>query len=92
MGAEIRGWLISGRVQGVFFRASTSRQAQALGLSGYAINLPDGRVEVAASGSAEALDRLENWLHQGPRMARVDRVERFNPEPERLGDKAFSTG
>jgi acylphosphatase len=50
--------LVSGRVQGVWYRDSTQRQAQALGISGYARNLPDGRVEVLACGETAALQRL----------------------------------
>ena len=73
--AETRRWLISGRVQGVFFRESTRRQAEPLGLNGHAINLSDGRVEVLAHGDAQALDQLESWLHQGPPAARVEEVK-----------------
>jgi acylphosphatase len=69
-------FLISGRVQGVFFRASARDEAQRLGLDGYAKNLDDGRVEVLAAGDAAALDALEHWLHQGPPLARVDAVRR----------------
>ena len=69
-------FLVGGKVQGVFFRASTREQALKLGLRGYAKNLPDGRVEVLAEGSATALDALERWLHVGPPMARVESVER----------------
>jgi acylphosphatase len=69
-------FLVSGRVQGVCFRASTREQALALGIEGHAINLPDGRVEVLAVGDAAAVDALERWLWQGPAAARVDAVER----------------
>ena len=69
-------FLVSGKVQGVFFRASTRERALDLGLSGHAINLPDGRVEVIAAGNAEALDVLEVWLQHGPPAARVDAVAR----------------
>ncbi|MGC1549635.1 MAG: acylphosphatase [Rhodanobacter sp.] len=69
-------FLVSGRVQGVFYRASTREQALGLGLVGYAKNLPDGRVEVLASGTAEALDTLERWLSHGPAGARVETVTR----------------
>ncbi|TVQ35021.1 MAG: acylphosphatase [Wenzhouxiangella sp.] len=72
--AERRRWLIEGRVQGVFFRESTRRQAEPLGLSGYAINLPDGRVEVVAEGESAALDTLADWLRAGPPAARVDKL------------------
>lgn len=80
---ETRKWLIAGRVQGVFFRESTRRQAEPLGLSGYAVNLSDGRVEVVAAGPASALDELERWLQDGPEAARVDAIERAAP-PERV--------
>lgn len=71
---ETRGWLVSGRVQGVFFRASTQREASALGLDGHAVNLDDGRVEVLARGKSDALDQLQAWLKQGPPSARVDQL------------------
>ncbi len=67
--------MISGRVQGVFFRANAQEVAQRLGLAGYVRNLPDGRVEVVAEGEEEALRRLIEWCHQGPPLARVERVE-----------------
>ena len=67
--------LVSGRVQGVFFRDSTRRQARQLGLTGHAINLADGRVEVIACGQQQQLDQLVSWLHRGPEYAVVDRVE-----------------
>jgi acylphosphatase len=67
---------VSGVVQGVFFRASTQARARELGLTGWAKNLADGRVEVVAGGDAAALDQLERWLQHGPPGARVDAVER----------------
>ena len=79
-------FLVSGKVQGVFFRASTREQALKLGLSGYAKNLPDGRVEVLAEGDASALDALERWLHVGPPMARVGSVERVGAEVAAVGE------
>lgn len=69
-------FLVSGRVQGVAFRAHTRQQALALGLRGHAHNLRDGRVEVLAIGDADAIDRLGEWLTQGPPLARVDEVQR----------------
>ena len=69
-----RLFTIRGRVQGVFFRATTRRVAESLGLSGYAINLPNGDVEVLAFGDSGAVDSLGDWLQQGPDMARVDKV------------------
>lgn len=87
---ETRKWLIAGRVQGVFFRESTRRQAEPLGLSGHAVNLPDGRVEVVAAGSTAALDELEAWLQHGPSAARVDAVDR-SEAPATVAE-GFSTG
>lgn len=72
---ECRRFLVSGRVQGVFFRASTAEQARALALTGHAVNLPDGRVEVLACGPKDALDRLQRWLWEGPRAADVHDVQ-----------------
>lgn len=63
--------MISGRVQGVWFRASTRQQALRLGLDGHAVNLPDGRVEVVACGDPTALDELGRWLWLGPELAVV---------------------
>lgn len=88
--AETRKWLISGRVQGVFFRQSTRHQAEPLGLAGHALNLPGGRVEVVARGSVSALDALERWLQRGPAAARVDAVERV--EAPASVPAGFSTG
>ena len=67
--------LVSGRVQGVFYRATTQRQAQTLGLTGWARNLPDGRVEVLACGESQAVEKLKDWLWVGPARAEVTRVE-----------------
>ena len=69
-------FLVAGRVQGVFFRASTRQEALRLGLSGHAKNLPDGRVEVLAIGDAAAIAALERWLAQGPPTARVESLTR----------------
>ena len=66
---------VSGRVQGVFFRASTLDKARALGLGGWVRNLADGSVEVFAAGPEPALERLREWLRQGPPQARVDSLE-----------------
>lgn len=66
---------VTGRVQGVFFRASAQRQAQALGVVGYARNLADGSVEVLAIGPPAALDEMCAWLAVGPTAARVKGVE-----------------
>ena len=78
---------MSGRVQGVFFRASARDEALRLGLTGHAMNLPDGTVEVVACGDDAALMQLERWLNHGPPLARVSRVERSAAQivaPERF--------
>lgn len=69
-----RRYLISGRVQGVAFRATAQDAARGLGLTGFARNLNDGRVEVVACGEFQRLEQLESWLWQGPRWARVEQV------------------
>jgi acylphosphatase len=69
-----RRFIITGRVQGVWFRASTREQAERLGLGGHALNLPDGRVEVVACGAEDALDRIAAWLWRGPPLAAVTDV------------------
>jgi acylphosphatase len=69
-------FLVSGKVQGVFFRASTREEALRLGLNGYARNLADGRVEVVADGAPESVQEFERWLWQGPPAARVEEVTR----------------
>jgi acylphosphatase len=66
---------VSGRVQGVFYRASTRERAQELGCRGYARNLPDGRVEVLAVGDPTAVHALVEWLRQGPPAAHVADVK-----------------
>jgi acylphosphatase len=69
-------FLVTGKVQGVWFRAATRERALALQLRGFARNLADGGVEVVATGADAALDELERWLWQGPPLAKVARVER----------------
>lgn len=69
-------FIMTGRVQGVFFRASTRERALQLGITGHAKNRADGSVEVVASGTQAALDELDGWLHHGPPAARVDAVTR----------------
>ncbi len=66
---------VSGRVQGVWYRASTVEEARRLGLRGWVRNLPDGRVEVVAEGPREAVERLISWCHQGPPLAVVEEVK-----------------
>jgi acylphosphatase len=66
---------VSGKVQGVGYRAFTERAARGLGLSGYSRNLPDGRVEVKIEGERERIDRFVERLRQGPSAGRVDHLE-----------------
>lgn len=78
---------VSGRVQGVFFRASTQDVATDLGLSGKVRNLPDGRVEAVFQGPADAVDQAVAFCRQGPPQAQVDDVEiaELEPLPEPAG-------
>lgn len=78
---------VSGRVQGVFYRASTRDQARRLQLSGYAKNLSDGRVEVLAIGAPGAIEALEKWLWQGPPAAHVTNVVSEPVDVDRVGDQ-----
>lgn len=72
---ECYRFIVSGRVQGVYFRQSTADQARALRLDGWVRNLPDGRVEGVAAGAPEALRELRAWLQRGPPAAWVAQVE-----------------
>ena len=86
-------FFVSGRVQGVFFRASTRQQAERLGLRGWAVNLPDGRVEVLAAGAAAAVQQLGEWLNDGPPSANVLGVEKVPADPAEVsGSKGFKCG
>ena len=73
--------VVSGRVQGVCFRAYTQDEAKALGLSGWVRNLADGRVELVAEGPAEKVRELVTWCHRGPPWAKVDSVDVTDEEP-----------
>jgi acylphosphatase len=66
---------ISGRVQGVFFRAHTKEAALRYGVNGWVRNLSDGRVEAVFEGDEEAVDAVVQWCHKGSPLSRVDRVE-----------------
>jgi acylphosphatase len=72
--------LISGRVQGVFFRDTCRRLAEHGGVAGWVRNLPDGRVEAVFEGPDSGVRRLLTWAHSGPRLAKVDDVA-VQPEP-----------
>ncbi len=82
-------FLITGTVQGVWFRASTREEALRLDLRGYARNLADGRVEVLAVGQDDAIEQLANWLQEGPPLARVDTVERRDADPPVVPSPGF---
>lgn len=84
---------MSGRVQGVFYRASTRQRAQELGCRGYARNLADGRVEVLAVGEPAAVHSLIEWLQQGPPAAHVTGVNCTELAPGEVGElpAAFGT-
>jgi acylphosphatase len=88
-----RRCLVSGRVQGVFYRASTAERARASGLTGHALNLPDGRVEVLVCGSEPAVVEFIAWLWIGPSAAKVSHVaaESLELKHEHWPDR-FRTG
>jgi acylphosphatase len=82
--------LVSGQVQGVFFRDTARREAERLGISGSARNLDDGRVEIVAEGEDDAVGQLITWARSGPSHADVTDVEVRNEKPQ--GTSGFSTG
>jgi acylphosphatase len=67
--------IIRGRVQGVFYRDSMRREAWRLSVAGWVRNCSDGTVEAMVQGEADAIDAIVHWARQGPRHARVDRVD-----------------
>lgn len=73
--------LVRGRVQGVFFRASTQEKANELGLAGWVRNLPDGRVEARVEGERDAVNEMLAWLRQGPPAAEVEDIDMEPVEP-----------
>lgn len=66
---------VSGRVQGVFFRAETKKAADSFGVSGWVKNLPDGRVEAVFEGDEYSVKKTLAWCHRGPEYSHVDEVE-----------------
>lgn len=81
--------IVTGRVQGVFFRESTRKKAEELGLSGWVRNLEDGGVEWVAEGPPASVESLVRWCRAGgPLLARVDRVDILAP-PEGALDAGF---
>ena len=81
-----RRFFVSGKVQGVFYRASTVRVAEQFKLRGFARNLPDGRVEVLALGDTEPLAALLEWLRKGPPLPRVTDVTEQVEDPAEYPD------
>lgn len=73
--------LISGRVQGVFFRANTKQQAEMFGLLGWVRNTKDGKVEAIFEGEEEKLDEIIKWCHRGPPLSKVEKVDVKKQEP-----------
>ena len=80
-------YIVEGRVQGVGYRYFVMREAASLGVSGFARNLPDGRVEVVGEGADEALASFEERLREGPSFAEVKRLERVPIAPR--ADQGF---
>lgn len=76
--------LVTGRVQGVFFRGATEEEALALGVDGWVRNLRDGRVEAVFEGPPTAVEALVGFCRQGPRFSRVEALEVAEEEPESL--------
>lgn len=76
--------LISGMVQGVFFRQATAEQARRLGVAGWVRNRPDGRVEAVFEGSQDVVDQIVSWCRDGTPWSKVEQVEVTAEEPEGL--------
>jgi acylphosphatase len=79
--------VVSGQVQGVFFRDTCRRQARAYGVSGWVRNCPDGTVEAVFEGEPGAVDAMIEWVRRGPPTAQVDRVEVADEQP--VGERSF---
>jgi acylphosphatase len=76
--------LVSGRIQGVYFRLFTQNKAKHFGIKGSAKNLADGRVEIIAEASGIAIEKFIKWCHKGPITARVDQVEIIELQPDEV--------
>jgi len=74
--------VVHGRVQGVFYRESCRREAEAAGVTGWVSNEPDGTVRARFEGAADAVDRMVAWARRGPRSAHVERVDEREVAPE----------
>ncbi|MEK6278126.1 MAG: acylphosphatase [Actinomycetota bacterium] len=81
--------VVHGRVQGVFFRDTMRRMAESRGVAGWVTNRPDGAVEAAFEGEADAVEAMVRFAHEGPRGATVERVEVSEEEPEGLSGFAI---
>ena len=80
--------IVEGRVQGVFFRASTRDEAVRLGLAGWVKNRRDGAVEAIIEGESQAVGKMLEWFHKGPPNAEVDKVQSIE-EPSVNGEEGF---
>jgi acylphosphatase len=83
---------VSGRVQGVFYRATCVRMAESLGLRGHARNLPDGRVEVLACGEPAAVEQFIAWLWKGSPASKVTGVETSEADAAKVQGTGFTSG
>jgi acylphosphatase len=83
---------VSGRVQGVFYRATCVRKAEELGLRGHARNLPDGRVEVLACGERVVVERFVAWLWEGSPASRVTAVDTAEADAAECRQPGFTSG
>lgn len=83
--------LVSGRVQGVFYRGAAAQRARELGVRGYARNLPDGRVEVLACGEDDAVRSFVSWLWTGSSASKVTAVEAADVELHERPPAGFHT-
>jgi acylphosphatase len=79
--------VVSGQVQGVFFRDTCRRQAHVYGVMGWVRNCPDGTVEAVFEGEPNAVEAMIEWVRRGPPAAEVSRVEVTEEEP--VGDRSF---
>jgi acylphosphatase len=84
--------LVTGRVQGVWYRESCRREAELLGVTGWVRNRPDGRVEIEAEGPRPAVDELLAWARQGPPLARVETLALEDLAPVGAGAGRFRVG
>ncbi len=87
-----RRFIVSGRVQGVWYRVCTEQQARRLGLTGWARNMPDGTVEVLACGESEQVGELGQWLWTGSPQAKVESVKEQPATQEQEPPRDFSIG